>query len=145
MVAAGTFNHEHIDHQEIYSTHLQRARYDWDDRTLCRFAEALRPRPNRQFDTTMNMYLLGSLSINSVSHIIHHNNLKHGCTTVDQCGRLVVIMDARKIHDEYYDTAVVLNQVLNAVSKLEEMELRKGPTPPCHYANHGSHAFDLSK
>ncbi|EGT47481.1 hypothetical protein CAEBREN_22860 [Caenorhabditis brenneri] len=112
MVAASTFNHEHIDHQEIYSTHLQRARYDWDDRTLCRFAEALRPRPNRQFDTTMNMYLLGSLSI---------------------------------IHDEYYDTAVVLNQVLNAVTKLEEMELRKGPTPPCHYANHGSHAFDLSK
>uniref|UniRef100_A0A1I7UF34 NR LBD domain-containing protein n=1 Tax=Caenorhabditis tropicalis TaxID=1561998 RepID=A0A1I7UF34_9PELO len=104
---------------------------NWDERTLCFYAEALRPSPNTFFRAEMNQYLLGPLNIALISRIIHHNNIHHYGTTPEQCGRLVVIMEARRMYDEDHDPSYMLGQVLNTLQTLQIFEALH-PSTPCN-------------
>ncbi|EFP12897.1 hypothetical protein CRE_05957 [Caenorhabditis remanei] len=102
--------------------------------SLCDTAQAFRKPKNRMFDSEMSMYLLGTLNIDKISQLIHHNNTNHQGSTVEQCGRLVIILDARKIYGEYYKKSSVLKEVIEAVEQLEVMD-QVIPPPICKCAN----------
>ncbi|KAF1748723.1 hypothetical protein GCK72_025190 [Caenorhabditis remanei] len=90
--------------------------------SLCDTAQAFRKPKNRMFDSEMSMYLLGTLNIDKISQLIHHNNTNHQGSTVEQC-----------VYGEYYKKSSVLKEVIEAVEQLEVMD-QVIPPPICKCA-----------
>ncbi|CAS00130.1 Protein CBG27958 [Caenorhabditis briggsae] len=119
---------EHFRAEQTTST-SKKPSFSYCSQTLCEYAQAFRDPLNRHFDMEMAQYLIGPLNINHISRSMYHNNINHQCTTVEQIGRLVVLMDSRKMYGEEYNTSEVLRKVSEAVEKIEHYYSSRGIVP----------------
>ncbi|PIC19971.1 hypothetical protein B9Z55_025321 [Caenorhabditis nigoni] len=138
---------EHFQAEQTTSTSKKQS-FSYCSQTLCEYAQAFRDPLNRHFDMEMAQYLIGPLNINHISRSMYHNNINHQCTTVEQIGRLVVLMDSRRskcehydfwnnfnhmliltVYGEEYNTSEVLRKVSEAVEKIENYYSSRGIVP----------------